>query len=117
MLAAFLLIMLPNLALAHPLGNFTINRYSRIEIGTEQITLIYVLDIAEIPTQQERPQIDIDDDGVFSFAEQEAYLAQLRPTLQENLDLMLNGKALQWTLISRELSFPESQAGLPTLCC
>ena len=35
---------------AHPLGNFTVNQYSRIEIGTDEARLIYVLDLAELPT-------------------------------------------------------------------
>lgn len=49
--------------LAHPLSNFTINRYSRLTIGTDAIHLRYIVDMAEIPTQQERYQIDTDNDG------------------------------------------------------
>lgn len=115
LLLAILLVAVPTLVLAHPLGNFTINRYSRLEIGAEQITLIYALDMAEIPTQQERPQIDTDGDGIFSQAEQQRYLAQLLPKLQENLQLTLNGQAQRWTLASHALTFPEGQASLPTL--
>ncbi|MCB0143373.1 MAG: hypothetical protein KDE50_25975, partial [Caldilineaceae bacterium] len=115
LLFALLLMATPAVALAHPLGNFTINRYSRLEVGGDQIMLTYVLDMAEIPTQQARPQIDTNGDGVFEPAEQEAYLAQLLPDLQENLHLTLNGQPQQWTLASQELSFPAGQAGLPTL--
>ena len=39
-------------ALAHPLGNFTINRFSRIEVSGPRIYVVYVLDMAEIPTFQ-----------------------------------------------------------------
>src|SRR5438876_11431687 len=42
----------PVAALAHPLGNFTINRYSRIEPSGGRIYVLYVLDMAEIPTFQ-----------------------------------------------------------------
>ncbi|MEZ4711548.1 MAG: sulfite exporter TauE/SafE family protein [Caldilineaceae bacterium] len=114
-LLTVLFVAIPDLALAHPLGNFTINRYSRLEIGAEQITLTYVLDMAEIPTQQERPQIDTDGDGVLGPDEQKSYLDQLLPNLQENLHLTLNGQPQTWTLASHELTFPEGQAGLPTL--
>jgi len=39
-------------ASAHPLGNFTINRFSRIEVSGQQLYVVYVLDMAEIPTFQ-----------------------------------------------------------------
>ena len=47
----------PQTASAHPLGNFTINRYSRVEIGAQDIGVRYVLDMAEIPTFQEMKAI------------------------------------------------------------
>src|SRR5205823_9435399 len=43
-------------ASAHPLGNFTINRFSRVEAAGHQIYVRYVLDLAEIPTFQARQQ-------------------------------------------------------------
>ena len=42
----------PAAASAHPLGNFTINRFSRIEVSGPRIYVRYVLDLAEIPTFQ-----------------------------------------------------------------
>jgi nickel/cobalt exporter len=39
-------------ASAHPLGNFTINRFSRVEVSGHRIYVLYVLDMAEIPTFQ-----------------------------------------------------------------
>jgi nickel/cobalt transporter (NicO) family protein len=39
-------------AAAHPLGNFTINRFSRIEVSGPRLYVRYVLDLAEIPTFQ-----------------------------------------------------------------
>jgi len=43
---------LPALAAAHPLGNFTINRFSRVEVSGPRVYVRYVLDLAEIPTFQ-----------------------------------------------------------------
>jgi len=40
-------------AAAHPLGNFTINRFSRVETAGDRIYIRYVLDLAEIPTFQD----------------------------------------------------------------
>jgi nickel/cobalt transporter (NicO) family protein len=45
-------LVLPALAAAHPLGNFTINRFSRIEAPGPRLYVRYVLDMAEIPTFQ-----------------------------------------------------------------
>jgi nickel/cobalt exporter len=42
----------PVAASAHPLGNFTINRFSRIEVSGPRVYVRYVLDMAEIPTYQ-----------------------------------------------------------------
>ena len=50
--AAFAALVLPVTASAHPLGNFTVNRFSRIEVAGPRIYVHYVLDLAEIPTFQ-----------------------------------------------------------------
>jgi ABC-type nickel/cobalt efflux system permease component RcnA len=42
----------PAAASAHPLGNFTINRFSRVEVSGPRVYVRYVLDLAEIPTFQ-----------------------------------------------------------------
>jgi nickel/cobalt exporter len=42
----------PAAASAHPLGNFTINRFSRVEVSGPRLYVRYVLALAEIPTFQ-----------------------------------------------------------------
>ena len=42
----------PTAASAHPLGNFTVNRFSRVEVSGPRLYVRYVLDLAEIPTFQ-----------------------------------------------------------------
>jgi nickel/cobalt transporter (NicO) family protein len=42
----------PVAASAHPLGNFTVNRFSRLEVAGQRVYVLYVLDLAEIPTFQ-----------------------------------------------------------------
>src|SRR5205823_14228334 len=39
-------------ASAHPLGNFTINRFARVEVAGHHLYVRYVVDMAEIPTLQ-----------------------------------------------------------------
>ena len=45
-------LLFPALASAHPLGNFTVNRYAGIEIAGSDVYVRYALDLAEIPTYQ-----------------------------------------------------------------
>jgi ABC-type nickel/cobalt efflux system permease component RcnA len=47
----------PAAAQTHPLGNFTINRFSAIEASGDRVYVKYVLDLAEIPTYQEGDRI------------------------------------------------------------
>ena len=53
-LVAAAALLAPAVASAHPLGNFTINRFARVEVAGHQLYVRYVLDIAEIPTYQAR---------------------------------------------------------------
>ena len=100
---------------AHPLGNFSINRYSRLEAGAEAIRLLYVVDMAEIPTFQERQLIDSNDDGQITPAEEAAYLEPHLAALAAKLHLTVNGTALPLESQSADLSFPPGQGDLPTL--
>jgi nickel/cobalt exporter len=52
LVVALLALITPAAAGAHPLGNFTINRFSRIETAGNRLYVLYVLDLAEIPTFQ-----------------------------------------------------------------
>ncbi|MGZ4609682.1 MAG: nickel transporter, partial [Actinomycetes bacterium] len=64
-----LLLASPGAASAHPLGNFTVNRYSGMVVATDSVTVDHVLDLAEIPTAQRSPSIDQNRDGTLSRAE------------------------------------------------
>ena len=56
-LLALLALALPATAAAHPLGNFTINRYTGIELSGDRLYVHYVLDLAEIPSAQEGDRV------------------------------------------------------------
>ena len=43
----------PAVAEAHPLGNFTVNRYSLVQLERGSVHVTFVLDEAEIPTFQD----------------------------------------------------------------
>lgn len=100
---------------AHPLGNFTINHYSRLELSPGQIRIFYVLDMAEIPTFQTIQEIDDDGDGQVSSGEGAAFTAKKVAELVHGLRLTLNGKPVELTPSSPDLSFPAGQGGLSLL--
>lgn len=113
-IALYLAIGSPQSASAHPLGNFTINRYSRLELYSDVIRVNYVLDMAEIPTFQEMETIDTDGDGTVSAAEADAYATAKADDLASNVSLILNGQRAGLRAVASDVTFPEGQGGLDT---
>jgi len=54
-LTAACALLVPAVAAAHPLGNFTINKFARVEVSGHRLYVRYVVDMAEIPTLQRVP--------------------------------------------------------------
>jgi nickel/cobalt transporter (NicO) family protein len=98
-------------AMAHPLGNFTINRYSGIELSGTELRIHYVVDMAEIPAFQEKQNIGPGQ----AYANDNAYLEHQVPQLTRNLLLVLDGHPATLRASDRLLSFPPGQGGLTTL--
>jgi ABC-type nickel/cobalt efflux system permease component RcnA len=113
-LALLPMLMQTRLAAAHPLGNFSVNRYSRIEVHQSQVRVTYVVDRAEIPAFQERAHIDSNSDGALSQAEQQAYLAAEVDRNLPKLNLMIGGKPAALHIENRHIEFPAGQGGLNT---
>ena len=87
---------------AHPLGNFTVNHYSGLEIRANGLSIDYVLDLAEIPAFQLRGAIAPDPSAACA-------------TLARDLAVTLDGAALALRVDRGTVSFPPGQAGLETL--
>jgi len=87
-------------ASAHPLGNFTVNHFSRVTVGADAIRVRYVLDLAEIPTLQET---------------QAGNVTGIAERLADALSLSVDGTAVALALRSSAVERLEGQAGLPTL--
>jgi ABC-type nickel/cobalt efflux system permease component RcnA len=88
----------PIAASAHPLGNFTINRFSRVEVAGPRVYVLYVLDLAEIPTFQ-AGRIDA-----------QAYAQRLA----RGARLTLNGRHARLVPIETALAHPPGAGGLKT---
>ena len=74
----------PAVAQAHPLGNFTVNRYSLVQIDKGSVRVTFVLDEAEIPTFQELG-------GQPTAAAARAWAEAHVPTFANKLHLTVNG--------------------------
>jgi nickel/cobalt transporter (NicO) family protein len=77
---------------AHPLGELTINHYSEIQFTSDQVSIRYVIDFAELSALEQIRLIDgaseLDVDG----ADLDGYLADVGPRLAEGLDLEVEGE-------------------------
>jgi len=102
-------------AFAHPLGNFTINHYAGLLVSRDTVAIDFVIDMAEIPAFQEISTFDTNGNGKADSSEAEAYHAEKCKSLQSDLSLLLNNKALGLTLASSSVEFPVGAGGLPTL--
>ena len=113
--AAGLLLAAPGAAHAHPLGNFTINHYAGLTVTPGAIELDVVIDMAEIPTFQERLRIDADEDGHVADAEAAAAAPDECATLAGELDLRIDGRPVGLEARGASISFPSGLGGLSTL--
>jgi nickel/cobalt transporter (NicO) family protein len=105
----------PATAIAHPLGNFTVNRYAAIELTPGELRIDYVLDMAEIPTVQVRPEIDTDASGTITDPERAAWAARTAPELLANLTLTVDGRGVPLDVMSSSMRFRPGQGGLDIL--
>jgi nickel/cobalt exporter len=88
-------------AAAHPLGNFSLNHLTKVEVSSDRVDARYVLDQAEIPTFQER--------GL----EPAEVLARKRTEVVRGLKLTVNGRPVPLRLEGAgRISFPPGQGGL-----
>ena len=114
-IAGFMFLLIAPGAVAHPLGNFTTNRFSALEVALDEITVHYVVDMAEIPTFQELRRIDTDGDGETSEAELEAYSERLGSRLREGITLFADGHEVRLRLIRAAAELRPGQGGLRVL--
>jgi nickel/cobalt transporter (NicO) family protein len=110
-----LMVLWPAVASAHPLGNFTINLYSGIQLTPGQVRIDYVVDMAEIPTFQEMADVDANGDGQASDAERAAWAGREALRLLANLSLSVDGRPVSLGVTSSSMRFRTGQGGLPIL--
>ncbi len=112
-LSALLILLAPGDAAAHPMGNFSINHYSKLKVSNRSTTILYLVDMAEIPTYQEIREAGLTaTNGDPSIA---PYLTKQEQALKQGLRLEIDGRAVPLGVISRDATFTEGAGGLPTM--
>jgi ABC-type nickel/cobalt efflux system permease component RcnA len=102
-------------ASAHPLGIFSVNRYAHVEVRRGEIRILYVMDVAEIPSTQEIAAIDRNHDGVIDDAEQHEYARAKIAGLIRGLDVSIDGCPATFDPGPGEIALPAGQGGLKTV--
>jgi nickel/cobalt exporter len=103
-------------ATAHPMGNFSVNHYSKISLQGDRIIVGYFIDLAEIPTYQELQQGNIAATPMDpNSATVVRYVAARGAELGHALSLDVDGKEIPLRLVSSGVIFPPGAGGLPTM--
>ncbi len=93
-------------AQAHPMGNFAICHYARLQAEPSAVRVRYVIDMAEIPTLTEAETLK---------RGQAEYLAARATELASGVILTVNGKPAALTLLDSHLRLSPGAGGLGTL--
>lgn len=102
-------------ALAHPLGNFSVNQFTRIDAANSEIKVFQVLDFAEIPTFQMFAAIDSDKDGSLSEIEIAEFQKGLSSEYLSKIGVSVSGSAAELKATSSNGRVVTGEAGLATL--
>jgi ABC-type nickel/cobalt efflux system permease component RcnA len=102
-------------ALAHPLGNFTINHYAGIRVRADAVLVDVVIDRAEIPAFAEVARLDADGDGRVADAEAAGAAPDGCRALAGSLRLEVGGGTRALEPVAAGLSFPPGTGGLATM--
>ncbi len=110
--AMVVLATLPVGAMAHPMGNFSVNHYSRLQFRHAGVSLTYVLDLAEIPTfQMLGPwQARAEDQKLLDRKTREQARAWVA-----NLALLQLDQRVPWRIQSITSTTADGAGGMPTL--
>ena len=93
--AAGLAVLPAGAAQAHPIGNITVNTADRLVVTADGLTLLHVVDLAEIPTlqlEQSGKGVDTDGDSELSVAELTAYAQRECTDVAPRLELEVDGE-------------------------
>jgi nickel/cobalt exporter len=93
------------------LGNFTINQYCGLSVGSKTTDVHYVVVFGQLPALRELHLADADGNGVTSQTERDTYVGELAPRFAEGLELKLDGVTVPLHATHWTSSLPNEQGG------
>jgi nickel/cobalt transporter (NicO) family protein len=98
-------------ALGHPLGNFSVSHYSKLEMTAQGVRIFYVLDLAEIPTFELLQKWGVKPGNAISAVNQHAASEAYRWI--GNLSVKVDGRPVKLALEDARLSLADGAANMP----
>jgi ABC-type nickel/cobalt efflux system permease component RcnA len=98
---------------AHPMGNFSVNHYARVEPAARGVEVLYVLDLAEIPTFEILQKWNLTATSPREEIERQA-ATQAREWIQ-NLSISANGRLVVPQLRSTKVTLAEGAGGMQVI--
>jgi ABC-type nickel/cobalt efflux system permease component RcnA len=96
------------------MGNFSVNHYSSISVSGNRVQLLYLVDLAEIPTFQELSSLGVSTQNGLSAKQRSRYLHKKLRALAPELLLTADGRRIPLNVRASSLIFPPGAGGLPT---
>jgi nickel/cobalt exporter len=112
-LIAMMIGLYPAASFAHPMGNFSISHYAGITIEGDSIDVLYLIDMAEIPTFQE-----MQDGGLSGHTDDpklQSYLTAKSHEFVSGLNVSIDSYKVSLQPISQSVIFPPGAGGLLTM--
>lgn len=110
-LRAFAPLLVAALAVAHPMGNLSVNHYAKLEPGSKGVDVTYVLDLAELPSFELTQTWNVPRDSPHAVLQAKA-AEQAREWIA-NLSFTEGGKHLTPRILGTELSIIDGAGNLP----
>ena len=98
----------------HPLGNFSVNQAIGLDLYPDRVAVTAIVDLAELPTLQERPAVDTNGDGTVSAPESTAYNTRVCNAMAGAVALRVDGHRVQWSVRPAGFAYRPGSAGLHT---
>ena len=105
--------LLAGLAFAHPLGNFSVSRYSKLEMTATGARVLYVLDLAEIPSFELLQKWGVKPGNAIAAVNEHA--AAEAKQWMENLSVKIDGRPAPLKLEDARLSMSDGAGNMPVV--
>ncbi len=98
-------------ASAHPMGNFSVSHYTRLEVSTKGVQVTYVLDLAEAPAYRLLRDWNLDAKSSQSLLDQK--VAQQAREWAHGLEFRSAGKAIEPQFLNASIKLDSGADGQP----